>query len=68
MPAHSDVLAATVIAPDVLTAEAAAKALVITGSHTGLDWLDADPSLAGVIILQSGEALYSRRMDQFLWR
>ncbi len=68
LPVQSDVLAATVIAPDVLTAEAAAKALIITGSRAGLDWLEADPRLAGVIILQSGEALYSRRMDQFLWR
>jgi thiamine biosynthesis lipoprotein len=68
LPAESDVLAATVIAPDALLAEAAAKAVLIAGSHSGLDWLEADPALAGVLVLQSGERLYSRRMQAFLWR
>jgi FAD:protein FMN transferase len=68
LPAESDVLAATVIAPDALRAEAAAKAVIISGSRSGLDWLEADPSLAGVLILQSGEALYSQRMRTYLWR
>ena len=67
-PAESDVLAATVIAPDALRAEAAAKAVIIAGSRSGLDWLEADPSLAGELILQSGEALYSQRMQTYLWR
>ena len=68
LPAESDVLAATVIAPDALQAEAAAKAVIIAGSRSGLDWLEADPGLAGVLILQSGEALYSQRMQTYLWR
>jgi thiamine biosynthesis lipoprotein len=68
LPAESDVLAATVIAPDTLLAEAAAKAVVIAGSRSGLDWLEADPALAGVLVLQSGERLYSRRMQTHLWR
>jgi FAD:protein FMN transferase len=68
LPAESDVLAATIIAPDALRAEAAAKAVVIAGSRSGLDWLESDPTLAGVLVLQSGEALYSQRMQTYLWR
>jgi thiamine biosynthesis lipoprotein len=67
LPAESDVLTATVIAPDALLAEAAAKAVVIAGGQSGLEWLESDPTLAGVLILQSGEALYSRRMPAYLW-
>jgi thiamine biosynthesis lipoprotein len=68
LPAESDVLAATVIAPDTLRAEAATKAVVIAGSQAGLDWLESDPTMAAVLVLQSGELLYSRRMPEFLWR
>ena len=68
MPSRSDVLAATVIAPNVLQAEAAAKALVILGSTAGLDWLEARPALAGVLVTQMGEIIYSQRMDEYLWR
>lgn len=68
LPAESDVLAATVIAPDALQAEAAAKAVVVAGSRSGLEWLEADPTLAGVLVLQSGETIYSQRMQEFLWR
>jgi len=68
LPAESDVLAATIIAADALQAEAAAKAVVIAGSQSGLEWLEADPTLAGVLVLQSGERLYSQRMEGFLWR
>jgi thiamine biosynthesis lipoprotein len=68
LPSTSDVLAATIIAPTILQAEAAAKVVVISGSPEGLEWLEGHPSLAGVVVLNSGEILYSRRMDEYLWR
>jgi FAD:protein FMN transferase len=68
LPADTDLLTVTVIAPDTVHAEAAAKAVLILGSTAGLDWLEADPSLAGILILQSGETIYSNRMQSFLWR
>lgn len=67
-PAQTDVLSATVIAPDVLQAEACAKAVLISGSRDGLQWLETRPQLAGLLVLENGERLYSRRMQQFLWR
>lgn len=68
LPAETDVLTATVIAPDAMRAEAAAKAATIAGSLSGLEWLEADETLAGVLVLQSGETIYSRRMPAYLWR
>ena len=42
-PAETDVLTVTVIAPDVMLAEAAAKAVFIQGSRAGLEWIEAHP-------------------------
>lgn len=66
-PAATNVLAATVIAPTAVQAEAAAKAALILGSWEGMDWLEADPGLAGVLVLDSGDYLYSQRMGNYLW-
>ncbi len=67
-PAATDVLTATVIAPTLMEAEAAAKAVLILGSREGLGWLEANTALAGVLVLDGGEALYSQRMGNYLWR
>ena len=68
LPAQTDVLAATVIAPDAMQAETAAKVALILGSQQGMEWLEARPALAGLLILENGEQWYSQRMEQFLWR
>jgi thiamine biosynthesis lipoprotein len=66
VPADTDVLAATIIAPSAGEAEIAAKVVLLLGSAAGLDWLDARPTLAGLLVLESGEVLYSRRLPDFL--
>lgn len=68
LPAQTDVFAATVIAPDVMEAEMAAKSALILGSRDGMDWLESRPGLAGFMALESGEQCYNRRMEKFLWR
>ena len=68
LPADTDVLAATLIAPTIMEAEAAAKAVLILGSQTGLDWLEADSGLAGILVLENGNRIYSRNMENYLWR
>lgn len=65
-PAETDVLRATVVAPTVMEAEAAAKAAVILGKEKGLEWIESDTALAGIFILDSGEVLYSQRMREYL--
>ncbi len=67
-PAVTDVLGATVIAPDVMIAEMNAKMAVILGSDGALDWLDANPSLAGILVLKSGRIVRSQQFYKYLWR
>lgn len=67
LPAQTDVLSATVVAPTAREAEAAAKAALILGSREGLGWLEARPTLAGLLVLESGTILRSRRMKNYLW-
>jgi thiamine biosynthesis lipoprotein len=66
LPAQTDVLSATVVAPTVLEAEAAAKSALIRGGLAGMAWLDADPSLAGFIVLEDGQGLYNERLKKYL--
>jgi FAD:protein FMN transferase len=68
LPADTDILAATVVAPTIMEAEAAAKAVLILGSHAGLDWLEADSGLAAILVLEDGSRIYSRNMEDYLWR
>jgi len=68
LPAETDILTATVIAPTVMQAETAAKAALIMGSTEGLDYIDANPDLAGLFILDFGELIFSQRMGEYIWR
>ncbi len=65
-PAETDLLTVTAIAPDVMEAEAAAKAAFILGSRVGLEWIEARPPLAAFFILDNGQVLYSHKMEEFL--
>ena len=67
-PAQTDILSATVIAPTVMTAEAAAKVMLISGSQAGLDWLSTQPALAGMVMRQDGQLDYSDSYMQYIWR
>ena len=67
LPANTDLLTVTVIAPNTVQAEAAAKAVLILGSSAGMDWLEADPELAGLMVLQFGEIRQSQRMAEYIW-
>jgi FAD:protein FMN transferase len=66
-PARTDVVAATVVAPDAREAEAAAKAALILGSRDGLRWIEAREQLAGLLILEDGSVLWSARMREMIW-
>lgn len=66
-PAVSDVLSATVVAPDAVLAEAAAKAVLILGSDAGLAWLDARPQLAGLVVMEDGRVRRGARLHEVVW-
>jgi thiamine biosynthesis lipoprotein len=67
-PAQTDVLTATVVAPNARTAEMAAKVALILGSWRAIQWLDQRPALAGLLVLEDGEILHSRRWMNYIWR
>ena len=66
LPAETDILTATVIAPTAMQAEAMAKAVMISGSRAGISWLDGDKTLAGLLILENGLRLDSRNLRNYL--
>ncbi len=66
LPARSDVVSATVVAPTAVDAEVAAKTVLILGSADGLAWLEANPNLACLLILEDGRVLYSQRIKEYL--
>jgi len=65
-PADTDLLTVTVVAPNVMEAEAAAKAAFILGSRAGLEWIEARDQFAALFILDNGQVLYSQKMEEFL--
>ena len=65
-PAHTDVLTSTVIAPSAQAAEMAAKTTLILGSFQGIQWLDRHPELAGMMVLEDGQMVHSRRWMDFV--
>jgi thiamine biosynthesis lipoprotein len=67
-PAQTDILTATVIAPNARAAEVAAKVVLILGSSAGYEWLETHPKMAGMMVLESGQVIQSHRWSEFLWR
>lgn len=65
-PAETDVMTATIVAPTVMEAEAAAKAVLILGGEEGMKWIESDPTLAGIIVLENGHTFYSQRISKYL--
>jgi FAD:protein FMN transferase len=65
-PAQTDLLTVTVIAPNVMEAESAAKAAFILGSRVGMEWIESHPAYAGAFILDNGEVFYSQNIDNYL--
>jgi FAD:protein FMN transferase len=56
-PAVTDVLTATVVAPNVMEAEMAAKVVMILGSREGLAWLERHSGYAGLVVTQAGAVI-----------
>jgi thiamine biosynthesis lipoprotein ApbE len=53
------------VAADVMGAEMAAKVVVILGSRDGLAWLEDQPGIEGLLILDNGNKLYSSKFRNY---
>jgi thiamine biosynthesis lipoprotein len=67
-PAQTDILAATVVAPSLHEAEVAAKVVMILGRLAGMQWLNARPWLAGLLVTETNDILHTATLDRYIWR
>ena len=71
-PIQRDVLSATVIAPDCMTADAFATAFMVLGKDKALEVMEQEPSVEGYLIIPSPtdstqlEVVYSAGFDAYL--
>jgi thiamine biosynthesis lipoprotein len=65
-PAATDVLSATVIAPQLCAAEVGAKVALILGSVDGWAWIEARAHLAGLLVRADGTVIRSTRLARFV--
>jgi len=65
-PVESNVLSATVVAPNLMEAEMASKACLILGSEQGMQWLNKRSGNAGLFVLQNGIIALSNNMEAYL--
>ncbi len=63
-PAQTDVLTASAIAPDAVSAEVAAKAMLILGSERGLNWVEWR-GWSALLVLEDGAVIRSNRFSQY---
>ena len=66
MPAETNLLRVTVIAPTVIEAEAAAKTAFILGLEKGLEWIESQPLFESVMILENGGVVHSTGIQELL--
>ncbi|HWR40143.1 MAG TPA: FAD:protein FMN transferase [Patescibacteria group bacterium] len=65
-PAHSDLLQATVLSRDLVSAEQYAKCLLILGSQTGPGWLQRKrPALAFIAVRSDGYVIRSNNLHWY---
>ena len=67
-PAQTDLLTVTIIAPDAVQAEMAAKTVFILGRENGLSWLRSQDALAALLVLQDGTTVQSPNLQPYLWQ
>ena len=65
-PALTDLLTVTVVAADVMEAEAGAKTAFLMGGTAGLEWIEANTDLAGLLVMEDGTCWVSTRMQDLI--
>ncbi|MHB8088925.1 MAG: FAD:protein FMN transferase, partial [Anaerolineaceae bacterium] len=66
-PAETDVYTATVVANDLMVAEMNAKMGVIIGSEDAASWLNSQPNVDYLLVLENGEYIKSEGFVERQW-
>lgn len=67
-PAETDILTITVLASNVMDAETYAKAALIKGGDHGKRWLDEQPGIAYLIVLDDGTLIRNAQFTDYEWK
>lgn len=67
-PAATDLLSVTVVAPNLLEAEMAAKTILLLGAESGVRWLSTRPKLAGLLVGIDGRIVRTPTLEDYRWR
>ena len=68
LPAATDVISATVVAADAVTAEIMAKHLLLLGGDAGLRWIESQTDIAALLVTDTGAVHSSSRFSNYTWR
>ena len=68
LPAQTDILTVTVKASNVMDAETYAKTAMILGSEAGKSWLDDQPEIAYLLVLENGSVIKNELFIQYEWK
>jgi FAD:protein FMN transferase len=66
LPADTDLVSVTIVHPHAPTAEAYAKAVLLMGSQTGLNWLNQQWYAAGLVVRTDGAVLINSQFTSFI--
>ncbi len=66
LPCQTDVVSATVIHSHAPTAEVYAKAIIMLGSKTGLEWINQQWERAALIVCHDGSVIATDAFEQFI--
>lgn len=67
-PAETDILTVTVLASNVMDAETYAKTALIKGSENGKKWLDQQPGIGYLMVLDDGTLMKNERFIEYKWK
>jgi FAD:protein FMN transferase len=65
-PTLSEVVSASVLAPTAVQAETLAKAAIVLGPREGLELLERQPEVSGLLVLQDGKVLMSQGFPEVI--
>jgi thiamine biosynthesis lipoprotein len=66
-PWSDGLLSVTVVGQSALAAEVAARAVLLMGSEKGMEWLQARPQLACLMVLEDGTTLQTPNFAEINW-
>lgn len=67
-PAETDIFTATILASNVMDAETYAKTALILGSEYGKSWLDDQPGIGYLLVLDDGLVVKNDTFMKFEWK